>query len=348
MGRIKTKDRAALSRKLSYGLVAAFYVIITAMDAAGMLKSSIRGMLVPVCVYMIMALSLNLTVGIMGDLSLGHAGFMGVGAFTGTAVAVGLDGIVVSPAARLLAGILAGAVCGALAGFIIGIPVLRLNGDYLAIVTLAFGEILKSIFNNIYLGKDGNGLHFCMMEDKLGLEPGGRYIIQGAMGIRNIPKTASFAVGIAMTLVTLFIIYNLVNSKTGRAIMAIRDNRIAAESVGIDVAFYKMTAFVTSAAIAGAAGALFGQNYSSLVASKFGFDTSILVLVFVVLGGQGSMLGSMTAAAALTVLPEALRGFNDYRMLVYALVLIIVMLIRNSAAFRMMVFNFRRKFDSEG
>ena len=348
MDKIKTKDRAALSRRLSYGLVIAFYAVITALDAAGMLKSSIRGMLVPVCVYVIMALSLNLTVGILGELSLGHAGFMGVGAFTGTAVAVGLEGIVVSPLARLLIGIAVGTVCGALTGFLVGIPVLRLNGDYLAIVTLAFGEILKSIFNNIYLGKDSAGLHFSMLEDKMGLQPGGRYIIQGAMGIRSIPKTASFTVGVMLILITLFIIFNLVNSKTGRAIMAIRDNRIAAESVGIDVTAYKMTAFVTSAAIAGAAGALFGQNYSSLIASKFGFDTSILVLVFVVLGGQGNMLGSIIAAAALTVLPEALRGFNDYRMLVYAVVLIAVMLIRNSSAFRMMIFRFRRGFDSEG
>ena len=131
-------------------------------------------------------------------------------------------------------------------------------------------------------------------------------------------------------MVTLIIVLNLVRSRTGRAIMAIRGNRIAAESVGINITKYKMTGFVISAALAGAAGSLYGLNYSNLAASKFDFNTSILILVFVVLGGQGRMWGSIIAAAALTILPEALREFADYRMLVYAIVLILVMLVTNN------------------
>ncbi len=283
-------------------------------------------MLVPICAYVVMAVSLNLTVGVLGELSLGHAGFMSMGAFTGTAAAMALQDSISSVPLRLAVAMVIGAVFAAIAGVLIGIPVLRLNGDYLAIVTLAFGEIIKSIFNNFYLGVDAeNGLHASLLSDTTDLGEGGKLIIAGPMGIGSITKISSFTAGFILVIVTLIVVFNLVNSRAGRAIMAIRDNRIAAESVGVNITKYKLMAFVTSAALAGAAGTLFALNYSSIVANKFDFNTSILILVFVVLGGLGNMLG-LVAAAALTILPEALREFADYRMLVYAIVLILVML----------------------
>ena len=154
------------------------------------------------------------------------------------------------------------------------------------------------------------------------------------MGIGGVQKIATFTGGFVLVMLCLIVIFHLVNSRTGRAILAIRDNRIAAESVGIPVTRYKMTAFVISASMAGAAGALFALNYSTIAANKFDFNTSILVLVFVVFGGLGSMLGSVIAAALLTALPEALRSFADYRMLIYAIVLILVMLATNNDDFK--------------
>ena len=314
----------------SYLLVVGLFVIFSALKGAGLLSSSISGMLVPICAYIVMAISLNLTVGIMGELSLGHAGFMSVGAFIGTSLTMLLSTSISSGPVRLLIGMVAGAVVAGIMGFLIGIPVLRLKGDYLAIVTLAFGEIIKSVFSNMYLGVDGKGLHFQILNSDLGMGEDGRIIIEGAMGIRSIPKISTFFVGFVLIMICLVVVFHFVNSRTGRAVMAIRDNRIAAESVGIPAFRFKIVAFTISAAMAGAAGVLFANNYSSLIASKFGFDTSILVLVFVVLGGQGNMFGSIIAAAALTVLPEALRQFSDYRMLTYAIVLILVMLISNN------------------
>ena len=320
---------------MTYAVVTAAFLILYVMNLAGALSSKISGMLVPICVYVVMALSLNLTVGIMGELSLGHAGFMAVGAFTGTSVTMILSDSVPNATVRLIIGMVVGALLGALIGFLIGIPVLRLKGDYLAIVTLAFGEIIKSFFSNVYLGKEGSSLRFSILQNNLGLsEENGKIIIEGAMGIRSIPKISTFLIGYILIMICLVVIFHMIKSRTGRAIMACRDNRIAAESVGIPVFRYKIIAFTISAAMAGAAGALFGNNYSSLVASKFNIDTSILVLVFVVLGGQGNMLGSIIAAAALTVLPEALRSFADYRMLTYAIILILVMLATNNPQIR--------------
>ena len=318
----------------TYALVTGAFVILQFMSSTKMLSSSMRGMLVPICAYMVMAVSLNLVVGVLGELSLGHAGFMSVGAFSGVAAAILLQNILPFAPLRLAVAMVVAAAFAALAGFLIGIPVLRLKGDYLAIVTLAFGEIIKSILNNFYLGVDSGGLHFSMLADNTRLLAGGKLIIRGPMGISGIQKISTFPMGFALTLIALAVVFNLVNSRAGRAFMAIRDDRIAAESVGIDITRYKMMAFVTSAALAGAAGCLFAMNYSTIVANKFDFNTSILVLVFVVLGGQGNMLGSIIAAAALTILPEKLRQFADYRMLLYAVVLIAAMLGANNPTVR--------------
>ncbi len=334
MKRIGNLSKNSRRNFLTYGVVIAAYVILQLFSAGGLMTSSLRGMLVPICAYVVMAVSLNLVVGVSGELSLGHAGFMSVGAFMGVTAAIALQGVIPSPALRLAVAMVVGAVFAAIVGFLIGIPVLRLNGDYLAIVTLAFGEIIKNIFNNLYVGLDSRGFHVSLLSDKTALEEGGRLIIAGPMGIGGIQKIATFTGGFILIMICLAVIFNLVNSRPGRAIMSIRDNRIAAESVGLNVTRYKMMAFVISAAMAGAAGALFALNYSTVVANKFDFNTSILVLVFVVFGGLGNMLGSIVAAAALTILPEALRGFATYRMLIYALVLILVMLATNNNEFK--------------
>ena len=335
---------------LTYAIVIAAYVICQVMSSTKLHSSSMRGMLVPICAYMVMAVSLNLVVGILGELSLGHAGFMSVGAFSGVAAAVLLQSVIPFAPVRLAVAMIIAAVFAAFAGFVIGIPVLRLKGDYLAIVTLAFGEIIKSILNNFYLGVDSQGLHFSMLSDTTRLLPGGKLIIRGPMGISGIQKISTFPAGFILVMIALMIVFNLVNSRSGRAFMAIRDDRIAAESIGLDITKYKMTAFVMSAALAGAAGALFAMNYSTIVANKFDFNTSILILVFVVLGGQGNMLGGIIAAAVLTILPEKLRSFSEYRMLLYAVVLIVMMLATNNSEIKEFLSGlnpFRRKEEAK-
>ncbi len=312
----------------TYAMVITAYAVLQLMGGTGILSATMRGQLVPICAYVAMALSLNLTVGVLGELSLGHAGFMSVGAFAGAVAAAALP--IPSAPLRLAAAMAAGALFAALAGVLVGIPVLRLNGDYLAIVTLAFGQIIKSIVENLYIGMDSRGLHTSFLENRLTLREGGLMILNGPMGINGITKISSFTAGFLLVMLILVVIFHLVDSRTGRAIMALRDNRIAAESVGIPVTKYKLMAFVIAAAMAGAAGTLFALGQNTITASKFDFNTSILILVFVVLGGQGRMWGSIIAAALLTILPEALRQFADYRMLVYAIVLILVMLATNN------------------
>jgi branched-chain amino acid transport system permease protein len=335
---MKKLSRQTRKGFLNYGIVLAFFAVFQILSATGHITNSLRGQLVPIVVYMIMALSLNLVVGISGELSLGHAGFMSVGAFTGVIVSGILQNAVPSGGVRLLIAIVIGAIFAGVVGFLIGIPVLRLNGDYLAIVTLAFGEIIKNLLNILYVGVDRHGLHFSLKDaESLHLEADGKTILNGPMGALGTQKIATFFSGIVLLLIVLFIIQNMVASRSGRAIMALRDNRIAGEACGLSVTRYKMTAFVTSAAIAGAAGALYGLNYSTIVPKKFDFNTSILILVFVVLGGIGNLTGSLIAAAILTVLPELLRTFQDYRMLLYAIVLILVMIITNNEKARTFV-----------
>ena len=311
---------------LTYLVVIVAFVVMQSLNSAGMLGSSMRGYLVPICVYISLAVSLNLLVGVCGELSLGHAGFMGIGAFSGIVIAAVLKDYVASDTLRLLCAMIGGGILAGLVGFLIGIPVLRLRGDYLAIVTLAFGEIMKNIVGNTYVGTDANGFHMAISTGKMKMAAGGKYIINGPMGATGIQKLATFTMGFVLVLITLFVVLNLINSKEGRAIKAVRDNRIAAESVGINVTAFRMKAFVVSAFLAGMAGALFGLNYSSVTATKFNFNTSINILVFVVLGGMGNILGSVISATVLYVLPEAMRGLQDYRMILYAIVLILVML----------------------
>ena len=329
---------------LTYLLVIVGFAVMQGMSSANMLGSSIKGFLIPICIHISLAVSLNLLVGICGELSLGHAGFMGIGAFTGIVIAALTKDVIASDFVRLLLAMIGGGVLAGIASFIIGIPVLRLRGDYLAIVTLAFGEILKNIIGNVYIGKDANGIHCAFDSTKLVLAEGRKKILSGPMGATGVQKIATFPMGFLLVLLTLIVVLNLINSKEGRAIKAVRDNRIAAESVGINVTAFRLKAFVVSAFLAGMAGALYGLNYSSLTASKFNFNTSINILVFVVLGGMGNILGSVISAPLLYVLPEAMRGLQDYRMILYAIVLIVVMLFTWSPKFKDLMAIAKAKF----
>ncbi len=333
------------SNLITYALVIVAFIICQlavegTIDGFKMSRS-LKGQLVPICVYIVMAVSLNLTVGISGELSLGHAGFMSVGAFSGIVMSSWLVSAFQfeNETLRLIIAMVTGGLFAGIAGVLIGIPVLRLRGDYLAIVTLAFGEIIRNVMNCLYFSLDGAKLYIGFSNPNLP----GKLLVNGPAGATGVDKISTFVMGFALILFTLFVVLNLINSRSGRAIMAIRDNRIAAESMGINVTKYKMMAFVTSAVLAGMAGALYGLNYSTVTAAKFRFDTSILVLVFVVLGGIGNIRGSIIAATVLTILPEVLRAFSDYRMLVYAIVLIVVMLATNSPLLMNLVERIRPK-----
>lgn len=331
MSKIKRKawKKNTKDQLITFAMVLVVYAAVELLISAGAVSSLIQGLLVPMCTYSIAAVGLNLCVGYLGELSIGHAGFMCVGAFSGAFCTKLLSGIVTNEFVLFLAAVLVGTVMAALFGFLIGIPVLRLRGDYLAIVTLAFGEIIKNIVNVLYIAKDEKGFHAAVSDaGNILLSEDGSWLINGAKGIAKIPHLSSFTAGVVLLLISLLVVFRLVNSRSGRAIMAIRDNRIAAESVGINITKFKLMAFTISAAIAGAGGVLYAHNLSTVTATpaNFGYNMSIMILVFVVLGGIGSFRGSIIAAVLLTLLPEVLRGVSDYRMLIYSIVLIAMML----------------------
>lgn len=329
-------NKKFLNKIYTFLLIIVFYTVLQILTNTGNISSLLKGLLVPFCVYSIIAVALNLVVGISGELSLGHAGFMCIGAFSSAIFTrymkfQGVEGLNI-----FIISIIIGIVVSGIFGFLIGIPVLRLKGDYLAIVTLAFGEIIKNIINAIYLGFDEKGFHISLKNTlDLNMSDKGNVIIKGAQGITGISHYSNFTIGIILLLITVFVIYNLIDQRTGRAIMALRDNRIAAESIGLDATKYKMIAFVISAGFAGAAGVLYAHNLNTLTAlpKNFGYNMSIMILVYVVLGGMGNIRGSIIAAILLTWLPEVLRSFKDFRMLIYSIVLIFVMIFTNAPIF---------------
>ena len=335
---LKSMKKSTKDHIITFAMVIVVYIIVQTMITTGNMSSLMQGLLVPMCTYSIVAIGLNLCVGYLGELSIGHAGFMCVGAYSSALFSHVASDIPQVP--RFILAILVGAAVAAVFGVIIGIPVLRLRGDYLAIVTLAFGEIIKNLINILYVGIDDSGLHIATSSAALKLGTGGKQILKGALGISGTGalykdvKHYFFPIGIVLVLLTLFIVQNLVNSRSGRAITATRDNRIAAESVGIDVTKFKLLAFTVSAALAGVAGVLYAHNLSMLKVSGFDYNMSILILVYVVLGGIGNLRGSIIATVILYALPELLRGFANYRMLIYAIVLIIMMLFNWAPAAR--------------
>lgn len=285
--------------------IIAIYILIVTLLNGNILSRQYKSIVIPIIVNIILAVSLNLVTGFLGELSLGHAGFMSIGAYTGALISVYSK---FPPLPTIIIAMLAGSTIAAVFGFIIGVPVLRLRGDYLAIVTLAFGEIIKSIINSIkFMG--------------------------GAKGLTKIPLYTdyqNFWIAYICMIITIIFLLNLVKSRTGRAITAIRDNDIAAESVGINISKYKVTAFVIGAFFAGLAGVIYAHNVGLIKPTTFDYNKSIEILVIVVLGGMGSISGSIIAAIILTLLPEFLRGADNLRMLMYAIVLIIMMIVNNS------------------
>ena len=339
---LKPQTRSTI---ITYAIVIVAFVAVTLLDAMGLISHSLSGQLVPICAYVSLAVSLNLVVGVSGELSLGHAGFMSVGAFTGVVVAGCLTRFgIESELVLFVLSAVVGAAAAGIIGFLVGIPVMRLRGDYLAIVTLAFGEIIKNLLNILYVGVDDAGLHFSMRDSgSLGMSQG-TILINGPKGAVGIDKISTFALGIVLVLITVAVVLNLMHSRDGRAIMAVRDNRIAAESVGVNVTKYRLIDFTVASALAGVAGVLYAMNYSTVVPSQFDFNQSILILVYVVLGGMGNISGSIVSAAFLTVLPEVLRPINQYRMLLYAIVLILVMVVPHLKVYQRAAESLRRRF----
>jgi branched-chain amino acid transport system permease protein len=314
-----------------------FWAVFEIMGLMGMLSSKMQGLLIPICAYSIMAVSLNLVVGFLGELSLGHAAFMLAGATAGVVFYNGA-GLNMPQALRVILTLLIGAAAAGVFGVIVGVPVLRFSGDYLAIVTLAFCQILKNVLSTTYLGVDSKGVHFALDQGSFRLEPGAKPLIKGAQPISGINKISpnmmiSFTVGIVLLLLTVVFVLNLMNSRAGRAITAIRDDEIAAKSIGINLTRYKLMAFISSAVFAGLAGVIYVLNLSTLDFKKYDYNLSINVLVMVVLGGMGNVPGSIIAAALLTLLPELLRDFSQYRMFIYSIVLIVIMLFNQAPAF---------------
>ena len=285
-------------------VLVALLVLGNMLFAGGALNRATKSVILQCGVYSIMAVSLNICTGYLGQLPLGHAGFMAVGAYAGALFWKAVPGLP-TPVA-VVCGILIAGLAAALFGVIIGVPALRLKGDYLAIITLGFGEIIRIAIINL---PDITG---------------------GTPGLLNVPKYTNFTVTFLCLVVCCFVVHNLLHSRHGRAILAIRDNEIAADCCGINLTAYKVFAFALSAFFAGVAGAVYAGLQGSLFPKSFDFMASINVLVMVVLGGMGSMTGSIIAATVLTALPLIMQSFNSYRMVVYSLLLIVVMIFKPS------------------
>ena len=281
------------------------YALITFLIKGGVLNRQYTSLIVPIGVNIMLAVSLNLVTGFLGELSLGHAGFMSLGAYAGALFTLNTD---MGDLPSIIVAMLIGGVVAAIFGFLIGVPVLRLQGDYLAIVTLAFGEIIKSVLNSMTFTNCPKGL------SKIPL----------------ISNYQHYTLVFIVTVITILVISNIVDSRHGRAVCSVRDNYIAAESIGVHVSRFKIMAFVVSAFFAGVAGVLYAHNVGIIKPTTFDYNKSIEILVIVVLGGMGSIRGSIIAAVVLTILPEMLRGADNLRMLLYSIVLIAMMLFNQS------------------
>ena len=280
--------------------VTAVFLLINFLMQIGVITNYLSGIIILVCINMVLAISLNITAGCLGQMALGHAGFMSIGAyiaglFTKSGLIPGFAGYIV---ALILGGLVA-----AIIGLGIGIPALRLKGDYLAILTLAFCEIIRVL------------IEFFKFTG-------------GAKGLTGIKLYKNFSVIYIIMVLCVFMMYTFMKSRHGRAILSIREDEIASEASGINPTFYKTLAFVYSAFFAGLAGGMYAHYIGILGAKNFDFNKSIDILVIVVLGGLGSFTGSAIGAIVLTVLPELLRGFNDYRMFIYSIILILMMIFR--------------------
>ena len=315
-----------INHYINYMVIGLMTLVLTAMTFTGSrFDNSLLFLLEKMAISIILAVSLSVVVGFLGELSLGHAGFMCVGAYLSGKVAVVLEPVIGSEILVFVIALLVGAGVAALCGVIIGIPALRLRGDYLAIVTLAFGEIVKTLFQNT-------------SDESFG----------GTLGLDTprFDKKYLFIIAFVLVLVTLMVVQNFIRSKHGRAVTAIRDNEIAAKATGINVTKYKLIAFIMSAAFAGVAGVLYSYSNYTVQSSKFDYNYSIEILVMVVLGGMGSINGSIIAAALITwlntILPTILTGnLAVLQNLLYALILIVIVIYNNAPALK----NVREKYN---
>ena len=282
--------------------VSILFIVINILIQSGMINSYISGILILVCINIVLAISLNITAGCLGQMALGYAGFMSIGAYT--AALFTKSNLIPGVGGYVLALILGGLVA-MIIGVVIGIPALRLRGDYLAILTLAFCEIIRVL------------IEFFKFTG-------------GAKGLTGIKLNKNFAIIYIIMLLCVFMMYTFMKSRHGRAILSIREDKIASKSSGINLTFYKTLAFAYSAFFAGVAGGMYAHYIGILGAKNFDFNKSIDILVIVVLGGLGSFTGSAIGAIVLTILPEMLRGFNDYRIFIYAVMLILMMMFRPS------------------
>ena len=289
-------------------LFVAFLIVGLSLIQSGVITKYYTKVLMLIGINIILTVSLNIATGYLGQLPLGHAGFMAVGAYTAAIFMTrsGLDASVSFPIGLVLGALMAGVV-----GILIGIPALRLKGDYLAIITLGFGEIIRVVLLNI--------------DSVLGFK-----LTYGAASLKSIPKETNFLNTFLCVGIVCLLIHTMMKSRHGRAILSIRENEIAAESCGINITYYKVLGFAASAVFAGLAGALYAGYLGILNPSSFGFMKSIEILVMVVLGGMGSMVGSVLSATVLTAVPEILRAFSEYRMILYSLLLITVMIFKPS------------------
>jgi branched-chain amino acid transport system permease protein len=289
-----------------------FLVLVSTLISTKTISNYYTKVIMLIGINIILAVSLNLATGYLGQLPLGHAGFMAVGAYASAIFMKAADALPMFVALPL--GLVIGGLVAAVFGFIIGIPALRLRGDYLAIITLGFGEIIRVILLNV--------------DSVLGFN-----FTYGAASLKNIPKTTTFLGTFICVFIVCYVIHTTMKSRHGRAVLSIRENEIAAESCGINTTYYKTMAFVMSAFFAGVAGSLYAGYLGILNPANFGFMKSIEILVMVVLGGMGSMIGSVFSATVLTALPELLRAFSDYRMVAYSLILVGFMIFRPKGLF---------------
>ena len=290
-------------------LCLALFLIVEYMIGAKILNRYYTNILNLVLIYVIAAVSLNLTCGYLGQLPLGHAGFMSIGAYTAAIITTRFSipdlGPISGEAVLFLLATIAGGILAMVAGIVIGLPALRLKGDYLAIITLAFGEIIRVLVQNIK-------------------------ITGGAMGMGGIGRYTGFGWGFFWTIMVVAFTFLLVNSRHGRAIKSVREDEIAAESVGINLTYYKIVAFAGAAFFAGVSGSLFAHHICYLEPGNFGYNMSIEMLVMVVLGGLGSISGSIISATVLTIVPEVLQTFASWKMIIYSLLLVVVMIFKPS------------------
>ena len=303
-------------------VILAIYLILKGMIATGLISRYHQGIIIFIMINIILATSLNLATGFLGQLTLGHAGFMAVGAYASAMTAVALKATFAGMPnlIMLLISLVVAAIASALVGVAIGVPALRLRGDYLAIITLGFGEVIRVVINNI----KATG---------------------GAQGFTGIPKISTFDNVFWITVLVVLFLYRLTHSRQGRAILSIREDEIAAEAVGVKTTEFKVMGFAIAASIAGIGGGLYAHYIAFLDPNTFNFMRSVEILVIVVLGGMGSLTGSILAAIVLTIMPEALRSFANYRLLLYSFMLVIMMIFRPKGIFGTGEFSWQGMYD---